>query len=63
MQLQLEKTSLARPVAGVLTVLATVVLTALSYRFLEKPFLRARSDVLKPKQVEPAPVERDEQAA
>jgi peptidoglycan/LPS O-acetylase OafA/YrhL len=33
---------------GFTTVTATVVLTAASYRFLEKPFLRPRSDVLRP---------------
>jgi peptidoglycan/LPS O-acetylase OafA/YrhL len=37
-----------RPVLGLLTVAATAVLTALSYRFLERPFLRPRSDVLRP---------------
>jgi peptidoglycan/LPS O-acetylase OafA/YrhL len=35
------------PVRGLLVVAATVVLTALSYRFLERPFLRGRSDVLR----------------
>jgi peptidoglycan/LPS O-acetylase OafA/YrhL len=48
--LLLEKAGLglSRPVLGVLTVVATAVLTALSYRFLEQPFLRPRSDVLQP---------------
>jgi peptidoglycan/LPS O-acetylase OafA/YrhL len=48
--LLLEKAGLglSRPALGVLTVAATVVLTAASYRFLERPFLRPRSDVLKP---------------
>ncbi len=41
-------TSVPKPVAGVVTVAATVLLTAASYRFLERPFLRARSDVLRP---------------
>jgi peptidoglycan/LPS O-acetylase OafA/YrhL len=48
--LLLEKTDLglSRPVLGLLTVAATVVLTAASYRFLERPFLRPRGDVLRP---------------
>ena len=42
-------TSIPKPVAGLLAVAATVVLTVLSYRFLEQPFLRPRSDVLQPR--------------
>jgi peptidoglycan/LPS O-acetylase OafA/YrhL len=51
--LLLEKADLglSRPVLGVLTVIATAVLTALSYHFLEQPFLRPRSDVLQPGRV------------
>ena len=48
--LLLEKADLGlpRPVLGLLTVAATAALTAASYRFLERPFLRPRSDVLQP---------------
>jgi peptidoglycan/LPS O-acetylase OafA/YrhL len=46
--------SLPRPVLGLLTVLATAVLTLASYRFLERPFLRPRSDVLSPAQLAPS---------
>ncbi len=37
---------LPKPVLGLIAVAGTVVLTVLSYRFLERPFLRPRSDVL-----------------
>jgi peptidoglycan/LPS O-acetylase OafA/YrhL len=36
-----------RPVLGLVVLAATVGLTIASYRFLERPFLRARSDVLR----------------
>ena len=39
---------LPKPVLGLIAVAATVVLTVLSYRLLEQPFLRPRSDVLRP---------------
>ena len=37
-----------KPVLGLTVVAATVVLTAASYRYLERPYLRPRSDVLSP---------------
>ena len=43
-----EATSVPKPVLGVLAAAATVALTMISYRYLERPFLRARSDVLRP---------------
>jgi peptidoglycan/LPS O-acetylase OafA/YrhL len=46
--LLLEDAPLPKPVAGLIAVTAAITLTVLSYRFLEKPFLRARSDVLNP---------------
>ncbi len=46
--LLLEQTPLPRPVLGVLAVVGTIALTALSYHVLERPFLRPRSDVLRP---------------
>jgi peptidoglycan/LPS O-acetylase OafA/YrhL len=54
--LLLEKADLGlpRPVLGLLTVAATAALTAASYRFLERPFLRPRSDVLRPAREEAA---------
>jgi peptidoglycan/LPS O-acetylase OafA/YrhL len=54
--LVLEKTSLplGKPVLGLLAVLATLGLTVLSYQLLERPFLRARSDVLRPAALERA---------
>ncbi len=47
--LLLEKVDLglSKPVMGGIAVTAAVALTALSYRLLEKPFLRPRSDVLR----------------
>jgi peptidoglycan/LPS O-acetylase OafA/YrhL len=39
---------LPTPVLGLIAVTATVLMTMLSYRFLERPFLGTRSDVLKP---------------
>ncbi|WP_027861324.1 acyltransferase [Marmoricola sp. URHB0036] len=57
---------LSRPVLGLLTVAATAALTAASYRFLERPFLRPRSDVLSPTPTadQPAPLDpSDRQAA
>ncbi len=49
--LLLEKADLglSKPVLGVLAVTATILLTVLSYNLLEKPFLRPRSDVLRPR--------------
>jgi len=66
--LLLEKADLGlpRPVLGLLTVAATAALTAVSYRFLERPFLRPRSDVLRPAPAagHPAPLDpSDRQAA
>ena len=54
--LLLEKSDLAlpKPVLGLMAVLATIALTALSYQLLERPFLRPRSDVLRPRQVDRA---------
>ena len=46
--LLLEDVSLPKPLLGLVAVVAAVTLTALSYRFLERPFLRPRSDVLRP---------------
>jgi len=46
--LQKADLGLSKPVLGVIAVAATIVLTTLSYRLLEKPFLRPRSDVLRP---------------
>ncbi|MEP9362041.1 acyltransferase [Nocardioides sp. CN2-186] len=37
-----------KPVLGVVAVAAAITLTVLSYRFLERPFLRPRGDVLSP---------------
>ncbi len=52
--LLLEKADLGlpKPALGLLAVVAAVVLTALSYQLLEKPFLRPRSDVLRPRNPE-----------
>ena len=47
-----------KPVLGLVAVAAAVTLTWLSYRFLERPFLRARSDVLSPRAVMPSPARR-----
>ena len=44
-----------KPVLGLVAVVSAIALTWLSYRFLEKPFLRARSDVLSPRAVDRAP--------
>ena len=62
--LLLEKAGLglSRPILGVMAVAATIVLTALSYQFLERPFLRPRSDVLRPAAVD-RPESPDRQAA
>ena len=49
----LEDASVPKPVAGLVTVGAAVLLTAASYRFLERPFLRPRSDVLRPLPLQP----------
>ena len=48
--LLLEKADLglSKPVLGLLAVAGTIILTVLSYHLLEKPFLRPRSDVLRP---------------
>lgn len=46
--LQHAPTGLPRPLVGLIAVSAAVALTALSYRWLEQPFLRARSDLLRP---------------
>lgn len=46
--------ALPRPVVGLVAVALTVVLTIASYRLLERPFLRPRSDVLAPAQRERA---------
>jgi peptidoglycan/LPS O-acetylase OafA/YrhL len=57
--LLLEKAdlNLAKPVLGLIAVGATLVLTVLSYLLLEKPFLRPRSDVLRPSTVDRAVAE------
>jgi peptidoglycan/LPS O-acetylase OafA/YrhL len=47
--LVLQDAPLPKPVLGLVAVAAAIALTVLSYRFLEKPFLRARSDVLSPR--------------
>jgi peptidoglycan/LPS O-acetylase OafA/YrhL len=48
-----------KPVLGLVAVAAAIALTALSHRFLERPFLRARSDVLSPaRPVTPSPARR-----
>jgi peptidoglycan/LPS O-acetylase OafA/YrhL len=39
---------LPKPLLGLVAVAAAVTLTVLSYRFLERPFLRPRGDVLSP---------------
>jgi len=41
-----------KPVLGLFAVTAAIAMTVLSYRLLERPFLRPRSDVLKPSVVE-----------
>jgi peptidoglycan/LPS O-acetylase OafA/YrhL len=41
-----------KPVLGLVAVASAIALTALSYRYLEKPFLRARSDVLSPRRID-----------
>ncbi len=46
--LLLHDVALPKPVLGLLAVTAAVLATVLSYRFLERPFLRPRSDVLRP---------------
>ncbi|GAW49875.1 MULTISPECIES: acyltransferase family protein [unclassified Nocardioides] len=46
--LLLEDAPLPKPVSGLIAVTAATTVTVLSYRFLERPFLRARSDVLSP---------------
>jgi peptidoglycan/LPS O-acetylase OafA/YrhL len=48
---------LPKPVLGLIAVSCTVVLTVMSYRLLERPFLRARSDVLQPMSARGAAVE------
>ena len=45
---------LPKPVLGLISVAATVVLTMTSYQLLEKPFLRARGEVLRPSRPVPA---------
>ncbi|MCW2710406.1 MAG: acyltransferase [Marmoricola sp.] len=42
--------ALPQPVVGLVAVALTIVLTIVSYRLLERPFLRPRSDVLSPAQ-------------
>jgi peptidoglycan/LPS O-acetylase OafA/YrhL len=57
---------LPKPVLGLIAVSAAVTLTALSYRFLEKPFLRPRSDVLgaaRPERVPGQPADQSAQPA
>ena len=63
--LLLEKSDLPlpRPVLGLMAVAATVVLTAASYHFLERPFLRPRSDVLRPGRESSSASASDRQAA
>ncbi len=51
-----EVTALPKPVVGLVFLALTAVLTLASYRWLEKPFMRARSDVLMPRRTAPAPV-------
>ncbi|HEY0948587.1 acyltransferase [Nocardioides sp.] len=46
--LLLQDVALPKPVLGLLAVTAAVAATVLSYRLLERPFLRPRSDVLRP---------------
>jgi peptidoglycan/LPS O-acetylase OafA/YrhL len=46
--LLLADAPLSKPVLGLVAVASAIALTVLSYRFLEKPFLRARGDVLSP---------------
>lgn len=43
-----QELGLPKPVLGLVAVTSAVALTVVSYRLLEQPFLRARSDVLKP---------------
>ena len=47
--LVLQRAPLPRPVLGLLAVGAAVVLTLASYRWLERPFLRPRGDLLRPR--------------
>jgi peptidoglycan/LPS O-acetylase OafA/YrhL len=42
---------LPRPALGLIVVVSAIILSVLSYRFLEQPFLRPRSDVLRPTRV------------
>lgn len=53
-----QEIGLPKPVLGLIAVTSAVALTMLSYRLLEKPFLRPRSDVLRPSrtgEVSPSP--------
>lgn len=47
-----------KPLLGLVAVAAAVALTVLSYRYLERPFLRPRGDVLSPGGVTPIPAPR-----
>jgi peptidoglycan/LPS O-acetylase OafA/YrhL len=47
------RADLPLPLAAALSVAATVLLTALSYRFLEMPFLKSRSDALARSELQP----------
>jgi peptidoglycan/LPS O-acetylase OafA/YrhL len=51
--LLLHDAPLPKPVLGLLAVTSAVTATVLSYRFLERPFLRPRSDVLRPERSAP----------
>ena len=47
--------ALPKPVMGLIAVAMTVALTLASYHLLEKPFLKPRGYVLRPRSVAPAP--------
>ncbi len=49
-----------KPLLGLVAVASAIVLTVLSYRYLERPFLRPRGDVLSPsrRRLTPSPAPR-----